>query len=36
MIGFIAGLVTGVIIGIVVMCLFVAGSDKEGGGGDEH
>lgn len=36
MIGFIAGLVTGAIIGIVVMCLFVAGSDGEGGGRDEH
>ena len=35
MIGFIIGLTVGGFIGVVVMCLFVAGSDGEGGGFDE-
>lgn len=33
---FIAGMFIGCGIGMIVMCLLVAGSDGEGGGRDEH
>jgi hypothetical protein len=36
MAGFIVGLLVGGFIGVLVMCLFVEGSDGEGGGRDEH
>lgn len=35
MAGFIIGLIAGVYIGVLLMCLHEAGSDGEGGGGDE-
>lgn len=35
MIGFITGLMVGGLVGVLVMCLFVAGSDGEGGGFNE-
>lgn len=36
MAGFIIGLIAGVYIGALLMCLPVAGSDGKGGGFDEH
>ena len=36
MISFIIGMTAGAFIGVLVMCLLVAGSDGEGGGRDEH
>lgn len=36
MAGFIAGLLIGGGVGMVVVCLLMAGYDGKGGGGDDH